>query len=65
MALSVLFAERRPRNEKEVVLRGVNEDNAASFRAWSDVVRFDLKDDLGLPVAMSCDVVKSSSSSSP
>ena len=65
-ARSALFAERRPRNEEEEVLRGAKDDNAASLRACRDVVRFDLKDDLGLlPVARSCDVVKSSSSSSP
>ena len=65
-ARSTLFAERRPRNEKEEDLRGAKDDNAASFRACRDVVRFDLKDDFDLlPVAMSCDVVKSSSLSSP
>jgi len=34
MACSALFAERRPRSEnEEELLRGANDDNAASFRA--------------------------------
>ena len=66
MARSALFADRRPRSEKEEDFRGVKDDNAASFRAWRDVVRFDLKDDFDLlPMARSCDVVNSSSLSSP